>query len=123
MVEDEPELSEILLRMIDSFGLEGQHAKSARTALEKIREFRFDVLLIDLTLPDKPGIQLYREIQEKNPVYLGKVIFTSGFEKSDELEQIIEQDNQYFLPKPFDLEDLREILAELTGSKALANRS
>ncbi len=110
LVEDEQSLSEIILKMIEAFGLDGTGAESAKMARSKLDEERFDLLIIDLTLPDMPGIELYKAIVEEKPEYRGKVVFTSGFTPDEELEELLEKENITFLPKPFPINKFKEII-------------
>ena len=110
LIEDEQELSEIILRMLESFGYEGASADCARNALQAIDQSNFDLLIIDLTLPDANGKELYEKIIRQKPDYRGKAVFTSGVEISDDLKELIRKDKLDFLQKPFSLTNFRSIL-------------
>lgn len=110
LIEDEQELSEIILRMLESFGYEGASAECARDALQAVHQSNFDLLIIDLTLPDANGRELYEKIIEQKPDYRGKAVFTSGMEIPDDLKELIRKDKLDFLQKPFSLTNFRSIL-------------
>jgi response regulator of citrate/malate metabolism len=113
IVEDEPDLSAIILNMVEYFGKKGQIAENASKALNSIKHHKFDFFILDLTLPDKNGIQLYNEIIKQNPDCRGKVIFTSGLNISKELQKIIEEDGAMFLAKPFTVDKFESLLKEI----------
>jgi DNA-binding NtrC family response regulator len=110
IVEDEPDLAAVFVNLLDIFGLDCRTAESAQSAQAIVRKEKFDFLIIDLTLPDLSGIDLYRDIVLKSPEYKGQVIFTSGMNISDELNQIMAKDNTSFLAKPFSLDKLKQVL-------------
>jgi CheY-like chemotaxis protein len=65
IVDDNPDVQQVLTRLLSLYkpGLEVMAASSAQEALERLRQSSFDLILLDLTLPDKSGWQI---LQEKN---------------------------------------------------------
>jgi two-component system NtrC family sensor kinase len=110
IVEDEPDLAAVFVNLLDIFDLDCRTAESAQSAQAIVSKEKFDFLIIDLTLPDLSGIDLYQDIVLKSPEYKGQVIFTSGMNISDELNQIMAKDNTSFLAKPFSLDKLKQVL-------------
>ncbi len=110
IVEDEPDLAAVFVNLLDIFGLNCTVAENAKSAQHIITNEKFDFFIIDLTLPDLSGIDLYRDIVLNYPEYKGQVIFTSGMNISDELNQIMVDDNTSFLAKPFSMEKLKKAL-------------
>jgi DNA-binding NtrC family response regulator len=110
IVEDEPDLSAVFANLLKVFGVESEIADTAENAKEKINKNKYDFYIIDITLPDISGIELYKDMIELNPECRGNVIFTSGLNESEELLSIIKSDGTSFLPKPFSMEKLREAL-------------
>lgn len=113
IIEDEPDLSAIIQNMVEVFGYQGQIAETADKAKKSIKGQIFDFFIIDLTLPDINGIQLYREIIKLMPEYRGKAIFTSGLSISEELRQIMDEDGTLFLAKPFTIEKFQDVLDKI----------
>ncbi len=110
IVEDEAALSGIFQNMLEAFGLTGKVVDSAAAAKSEVKKADYDYLILDLTLPDQPGTELYREIVEMKPGFRGKAVFTSGFSKDEELMELIEAENLQFLPKPFSLDQFQEVI-------------
>ncbi|MBN2365416.1 MAG: response regulator [Calditrichaeota bacterium] len=110
IVEDEADLAVVFANLLDVFGFTSQIVDNGANAREIVNNEKFDLFIIDLTLPDISGIDLYRDIVSAYPAYKGQVIFTSGMNISDDLNQIIKDDNTSFLAKPFSMDKLKKVL-------------
>jgi two-component system response regulator BaeR len=65
VVEDEPELAQIVKAFLGAGGFDVAVAHSGREALERCREEEPALLLVDLELPDVDGPELLRTIRER----------------------------------------------------------
>lgn len=110
VVEDEPALSSIVSNMLEAFGWESTVAGSAKEAKSQMAKESFRFIIIDLTLPDMPGTDLYKEIVKTYPEYRGQVILTSGFTLTEETEQLLEKDKLAFLSKPYSLDKFKKVI-------------
>ncbi|UCF63238.1 MAG: response regulator [bacterium] len=110
IVEDEPDLSVVFVNLLSVFGVQSQVAENAGSAKNSIINEKFDFVIIDLTLPDMSGIDLYKEMISAHPEYRGNVIFTSGMNMTTELGEIMKEDDISFLAKPFSIEKLKKTL-------------
>lgn len=109
LVEDEPYALEALVEMLEAEGFEVWPANSAEEATEKLyaedaQSRSPAILLTDVILPRKSGIELAKAAVAKAP--LMKVILMSGFVPSD---GSIESD-WLFAPKPLNSEKLLQLL-------------
>ena len=57
--EDDQELSEYILQLLESSGHTVEHSFTGSDALQRIQSFMPDLILLDLTLPDKDGVDIY----------------------------------------------------------------
>jgi len=71
----------------------------------------FDVVLLDLSLPDVDGLDIYRRLRKiyENP----KVIAISGYSARGVAQQILEEGAKAFLQKPFIWSELKEKLSKI----------
>lgn len=113
IVEDEPDLSAVFVNLLDVFGVQSQVAENASMAKKAIVHDKFDFAIIDLTLPDESGVDLYKDMVLSQPEYKGNVIFTSGMNATEELGEIMREDGISFLAKPFSIEKLKQALERL----------
>ncbi len=66
VVDDEIEVQRILARTLERAGFQVDAVGSFQEAREKTRECRYNLLLVDLSLPDQSGIDLIRDVREQD---------------------------------------------------------
>ena len=114
IVDDEQEIRESLMQIL---GLEGYRLDSAATAdegLKKIEEGVFDLVLLDISLPDRHGLEVLRTIRRENPD-IG-VIMITAYDSSQMAFQASKEGAESYITKPWDndklLLEIRNALAK-----------
>jgi len=99
-----------------------QVAPTAREALESWKRERFDLVLMDIQLPDGDGYALARELRssEKRGSWTPIVAMTGSAEPGDR-EKCLAAGMDEYLPKPVDLGLLCRVVESLTGGGAEAS--
>ncbi|MCP9901849.1 response regulator transcription factor [Cyanobium sp. Cruz CV13-4-11] len=112
VVEDDPPLQAALLRLLRQWGYATEHASTAAEALAWLERDLFDLVLLDLGLPDRDGLLLCRQLrclQRHQPLVL---MLTARDGRSDKVRGFEEGADDYVV-KPFDPELLRVRLRAL----------
>ncbi len=95
-------------------GFSVEVAETAEEALQKLQGVMFDLVLVDLKLPDMDGLQLITEIVNSKPEIL--TVLITGHGSSDSAVEAMKRGASDYLTKPFDLNDmvarLRKVLLE-----------
>jgi two-component system OmpR family response regulator len=114
VVEDNLDLADLLLMHLREAGYAVQKAVDGRTALRRFEEESFDLVILDLMLPDLDGLEICRRLRAR-PDYLPILMLTA---KSTEFDRVLglEVGADDYLTKPF---SIRELLARV---KALFRR-
>ncbi len=112
VVEDEPSISQICLRVLASEGFEVDIAINGRIAQDILKKKQYDLCLIDIKTPEMNGKDLYQWLKEKHPQLAGGVIFTTGDVMGGDTQSFLEQAAKPFLPKPFTPGDLKTIVGD-----------
>jgi len=112
VVEDEPSISQICLRVLTREGYKVDIAVNGRVAQDMIDEEQYDFCLIDMRTPKMNGPELYQWLKEKYPQVANRVIFTSGDVMGGDIKSLLEQSGRPFLPKPFTPDELKAIVQE-----------
>lgn len=105
VVDDEPHLIELVKECLEAEGFEVDGAPTAGQALEMIRRSQYDLMLLDIMLPDMDGIMAHDRVRAIDPELARHTIFISGWAKAPEIREYLSSIGR-FLPKPFSVEEL-----------------
>jgi len=108
IVDDEPDIREVLELTLGRMNLETRTAANLEEARHLLSDFKFDLCLTDMRLPDGNGIELVRHIQEKYS-YLPVAVITA-FGNMETAVAALKAGAFDFVSKPLDLNDLRNIV-------------
>ena len=108
VVEDNPDLCQLVCELLDTFGHATTAVGSAEEALHCVASAEFDVLLTDVRLPGMSGIDLARSMIVKKPDM--HVIFASGYGAAVTANVGFPA---HSLAKPYDIEQLHALLESL----------
>ena len=107
IVEDDPDISNMLKIYFTSQGYEVEAALRGQTALEKTRQGMPHLIVLDIMLPDIDGYEVCRNLRTNTRTSHIPVIFlTQKDERSDKL-QGLELGADDYITKPFDIEELK----------------
>ncbi|WP_336978571.1 PAS domain S-box protein [Altererythrobacter fulvus] len=102
IVDDEPEIAEMLAECLEAYGLTCEVRFNALAALTNISARNFDVVVTDLKMPGMDGIAFHRELARRDPVLARKMIFVSGDVLQRERTRAQIPAGHVLLEKPFD---------------------
>lgn len=108
IVDDEPIIVNLLQKFLTQKGYQTITASSGEEALKRVREDSPSLVLLDVYMPGKTGIEVLREIKQLQPD-LGVIMVTAA---SDEGigRKALELGAFDYVSKPFDLEYLEKVL-------------
>jgi len=108
MVEDDPDITELLEEYLGRYGIELLSVSSPGVGLEKLQLERYDLMLIDLGLPEMDGLDLCRIVKERYPE-LPIIISTARVDVSDKVAAF-EIGADDYVAKPY---EPRELVARI----------
>jgi len=103
IVDDEPQIRRVLRTIISSNGYSVIEARSGEEALEKIRDERPDLVLLDVNLPGISGLETCREIRHSADIPI--IMLTVRNSERDKVQALDAGADDYVL-KPFGAEEL-----------------
>ena len=106
IVDDEPALRRTLERALSSHRYEVVSVADPHSAYQMLDESTFDLVLLDLRLPQMAGDTFFLAIVRRWPRLLGRVILMSGDPLSQQPEWPAERAGCPVLSKPFSLDTL-----------------
>jgi len=122
LVEGAPQVREVVADVLGQFGAHVTAVDSAVAGLAMLKQERPDALVSSLSLPDKDGYWLIREVRKLPPDQGGDVpaaAFT-GLTTAEDRLATLEAGFQYHVPKPAALSLLAKVVALLTLKKSEA---
>ncbi|HEY2996808.1 MAG TPA: ATP-binding protein [Methylomirabilota bacterium] len=116
VVDDDRELASVLAAALRAEGHDVEIAVNGLEALEVLERGRFDVILTDVRMPKLDGPGLYRELQQRHPDLVDRVVFVTGDILGRETAAFLERTRAAHLTKPFDIKQVRRVVAEVLGA-------
>ena len=117
LVDDDDDTRDIVERVLARRGAEVVAVPSARAALLRFAEQRFDALLVDIMMPGMDGYEFIRKIRALPPDQGGDVpaaTLTARVVTDDRMESVL-AGFQGHVKKPVDAEALAHVVATLAG--------
>ena len=104
MVEDEPNVRDLVATMLQTLGYDVTTCANGAEALEKSADSPFDLVIIDVIMPRMRGTELFEKMRHNSPV-VKTLLMTGQSGIPDSLRGTVP-----VLHKPFDLEALGKIV-------------
>ncbi|HYJ86387.1 MAG TPA: PAS domain S-box protein [Pyrinomonadaceae bacterium] len=114
VVDDSPETTEMLGKLLELEGAFVDVAKSGKEALEIARQKRFDLVVSDISMPEMDGYQLLRSLREIPDMADVPVVALTGYGRTNDIERARDEGFAEHLTKPLDLDKLLQIVRRLT---------
>ena len=106
VIDDDPQIRQLIARLLQPAGYRIEEAGSAREGLEKLRTSPPDLILLDMQLPDRSGHDLLIEIRSEPRTRLTPVVMITGAASHSHKLKAIQAGVTDFLAKPFSPEEL-----------------
>jgi signal transduction histidine kinase/DNA-binding response OmpR family regulator len=106
VVEDNPDLRNYVVRLLHSDGWEVHAVPDAETAMEQARQLRPDVVLSDIMLPGRSGLDLLRTIRAADNLHRLPVILLTARATAESTVEGFNSGADDYMIKPFDRNEL-----------------
>jgi DNA-binding NtrC family response regulator len=104
VVDDEVEIREGLEALLSSEGFDVTHAETGAQGLACLEVRPFDLLLLDVSLPDRNGLELLREIRRREPAL--SIILITAYGSIDMARAAFKSGAQDYITKPWSNDEL-----------------
>ena len=115
IVDDEPQITRVLRHSLMAHRFDIRTAADGLSGLETFKDWRPDLVITDLGLPDRSGLELMPELKARQPV---RGIATSGYGMEDDIAKCRAAGFDEHLTKPIKLDQLRRVIRRLTADVA-----
>jgi len=117
VIDDEPVLQDVLGSLLKGDGFEYLQATTAADGERVLREEEVDVVLLDLMLPDRSGLELLPDIKEFDP-HLPVVVITA-YSSVESAIEAMRRGAFHYVPKPFKNEEVLHLVRRAAERRAL----
>jgi len=105
LVDDETGTVEVLARILKGQGYQADAATDGKTALLRLAETKYDLVLCDIRMPGLSGPEIYRQLEASDPEMARRIIFITGDIMSSGTRRFLKESGASYLSKPFDLDE------------------
>jgi signal transduction histidine kinase/ActR/RegA family two-component response regulator len=114
-VDDEKPVLEVLVEMLEALGHQAKAALGGGAGVEEVATFRPEVVFTDLGMPGINGWDMAGRVKQANPDTV--VVLVTGWGVQIEADGARDRGVDYILPKPYTLDEVLQLLAEITEQK------
>jgi cyclic di-GMP phosphodiesterase len=123
VVDDEPAPRMLCCSVLKAEGIACDEAEGGLEALAMVRKKSYDLVLLDINMPDVSGLEVCRRLREDPPSPHLKLITLSGFANPDDMAQMLLAGADDFLAKPFSVVQLQARVKAVLRLKEAQDRS
>ncbi len=116
IVEDNPDVAQILADIMTSFGWKTSIAETPVAALLALRRELPSLILLDFDLPGANGVEVLQYIKSDPLAKNIDVVFVSAEDSPDTIRRALASGARDYLIKPVDVDRLGEVLGSLPGA-------
>lgn len=121
VIDDEESMRDSCRQVLTKAGYRTQTAENGNVGLQKIREAKPELVLVDLKMPGIGGMELLEKIAEIDPNIISVVI--TGYATIESAVEAMKRNAYDFLPKPFTPDQLRIVIKRGLERRKLAVES
>src|SRR5947207_4550467 len=117
VVDDESEIREGLELLLRSEGYGVSSAETGQSGLEKLEQHPYDLLLLDVSLPDRNGLDMLKEIHRRDPQL--SIVLITAYGSIDMARPAFKNGAMDYITKPWSNDKLLAQVAQAVASRRL----
>src|SRR5437899_9959648 len=121
IVEDEAPLRQAIAEQLGDRGYQVEQAESGETALARLADFAFDIVITDLRLPGVDGSAVVEAAVARYPDVIAIVV--TGYRTVKDAVEAIKRGAQDFVSKPFQIDELLHVLDSALEQRRLKSEN
>ena len=110
VVDDEPELTEIIKDFLEGSGYTVKIENIPSQAIQTAKTFKPDLILLDIMMPGMDGYQICQELKKTSQTQNIPVIFLTGKDAGEDNQKSFQAGADLYIKKPFSAESLLGIV-------------
>jgi two-component system cell cycle response regulator DivK len=115
VVEDNDRNRRLMRILLKANGYEVVEATTGREAMDYLKDQRPDLILMDIQLPHTDGLDLTREIKDREETSDIPVVAVTAYAMKGDRERILEAGCDGYISKPIDTREVPKVIADILG--------
>jgi CheY-like chemotaxis protein len=111
LLEDDPLFKDIMREFLESSGYEVVAVENGVEGVHEVLASDFEIILCDMMMPTLPGDMFFRAVERMRPHLCDRFIFMTGHRGNTKVNEFIRNVHGTLLSKPFQVDDLLEMIA------------
>ena len=113
LVDDNLDITDLLSKFLKAKGYENVVANDPREGLERIKNEKFDVVFLDIQMPEISGWDIIQALESENILKDQKIVIFSAYDfNAAEVKELLKKEGiEGYLKKPIQLNELLTVLA------------
>ena len=117
ILDDEPVIREVLGSVLAKAGHATREAATAAEGLQRLEKEPVDLLLLDLMLPDRPGLEVLVEVRARHPEI--PVVVVTAYSSVESAITAMREGAFHYIPKPFRNEEVVHVVRQALEKRRL----
>jgi CheY-like chemotaxis protein len=118
VAEDNPSNQKVLVEMLKRLGYRADAVADGKEVIQALERQDYDLVLMDIKMPEMDGITATRVIRELMPENGPKIVAITAFALKGDREKCLEAGMDDYISKPVQKKDLEAILMKYSGDAA-----
>jgi len=111
LIDDNKEITEMISFFLDSQDISCNVANSGREGLDKIKNEKFNVILLDLTMPEFNGYDIFNDLLKEDLLRKNNIIlFTASYISEENTQKMLEEGAKGIIRKPISIDKIIETI-------------
>ncbi|MFQ5475485.1 MAG: response regulator [Nitrosopumilus sp.] len=117
IIDDNEQITKMLTTFLELKDQECTVANDGKEGLELIKSNEYDVVLLDLAMPEFDGYSVIKDLEENKTLKDHKIIvFTASTITQEELDELVNRGISSYILKPIDIDELLSKVIETANS-------
>lgn len=123
IVDDDARVAKYVASHLASAGHTCTVHNSGKNVVEMAQRDHFDMLVLDLMLPEVSGFEVCRRVRRNSELYMMPVLIISSMRNHEEIMHGLAQGADDFIAKPFDIQEVVKRVDALLHSRAIRSKN
>jgi DNA-binding response OmpR family regulator len=119
VIDDNTDITEMLKDFFETEDIDCKVINDGREGLDEIRRaVNYDFILLDLTMPEFSGWDIFNKLKEEELLKSRNIIiFTASSKTGNEINELLKEGAKFVLRKPFSIKDVLDIVEKFLYKK------